>query len=84
MVTKKTWQEFRDAGMLWWINSILHIFGWSIVVELAEETNEIAEVYPVRTKFRGFSEDIATEGFKKVTNYMSKEIENLKKEVGED
>lgn len=70
--------------MLWWINSILHIFGWSIAVELTEKTNEITEVYPVRIKFRGFSEDIVTEGFKKVTNYMSEEIENLKKEVEED
>nr|WP_297935692.1 hypothetical protein [uncultured Lachnoclostridium sp.] len=26
MVTKKTWQEFRDSGLLWWINMILHTF----------------------------------------------------------
>jgi hypothetical protein len=24
MVDKKTWKEFRDSGMLWWINMILH------------------------------------------------------------
>lgn len=27
MVNKKSWKEFRDSGMLWWINMILHTFG---------------------------------------------------------
>ena len=36
MVTKKTWQEFRDSGLLWWINMILHTFGWSIVFEISK------------------------------------------------
>ena len=34
MVEKKTWKEFRDAGFLWWINMILHTFGWSICIEV--------------------------------------------------
>ena len=34
MVKKKTWQEFRKTGLLWFINTILHAFGWAIVVEV--------------------------------------------------
>ena len=33
MINKKTWEEFREAGLLWFTNMILHTFGWSIVVE---------------------------------------------------
>ena len=33
-VTKKTWTEFREIGLLWFINTILHMFGWAIVVEV--------------------------------------------------
>ena len=54
MVNKKTWKEFRDTGLLWFINTILHAFGWSIVIEY--ENVEITDCYPARVKFRGFNE----------------------------
>ena len=34
MVDKRTWDEFRTSGFLWWINQILHTFGWAIVIEV--------------------------------------------------
>ena len=34
MVNKKSWDEFRNNGLLWWINMILHTFGWAIVTEI--------------------------------------------------
>lgn len=52
MVNKISWQEFRDSGMLWWINMILHTFGLAIVFDM--EDGEIKEVYPARVKYRGF------------------------------
>lgn len=48
--------------MLFLANTILQFFGWSIVIEL--EMDKI-KVYPVRTKFRGFSLDCVEEGHKK-------------------
>ena len=36
MIDKKTWQEFKDSGLLWWINMILHTFGWAIVFEISK------------------------------------------------
>lgn len=53
MVNKKTWQEFKDTGMLWFANTILHAFGWSIVCEM--ENGEVINAYPARVAFRGFT-----------------------------
>lgn len=68
MVDKKTWKEFKDTGLLWFINNILHLFGWAICLEM--DGGAVTEAYPARTKFRGFSEDCNSEGYKKVTQYM--------------
>lgn len=51
MVEKKTWKEFRDSGFLWWINMILHTFGWAICVEVDEVINEYG--YILERKIRG-------------------------------
>jgi hypothetical protein len=83
MVEKKSWEEFRDCGLLWWINRILHTFGWAIVVEIDTETKAVGKVYPARVKFRGFEEENEVEGFKKVSAYMAKEAETLKAEAEE-
>jgi len=52
---RETWKTFRDEGMLWWLNRILHTFGWSIVVEVDETTDKVAgDVFPARTTWLGF------------------------------
>lgn len=87
MVEKRTWAEFRKSGLLWFINTILHAFGWSIILEIDSETKEITDCYPARVKFRGFSEDRNTEGYKKLSCYMRDNADELFKEAigdGED
>lgn len=69
MTDKKTWNEFRNSGFLWWINMILHTFGWAIVFDIDKENN-IKEVYPARVKFRGFNEDTNTEGYINVSKFL--------------
>ncbi|NDO20188.1 hypothetical protein FMM68_11075 [Lachnospiraceae bacterium MD329] len=84
MVTKKTWEEFRKSGFLWWINMLLHTFGWAIVFEMSENnSNEIVEVYPARVKYRGFSEKNNTEGYIQVSEYMKANSDELSKEAAE-
>ena len=68
MVTKKSWDEFRETGLLLIINQILHIFGWVIVV--VEDESNVIEVYPARVKFRGFGEKSTEDAYKKVSAYM--------------
>ena len=68
MIERKSWEEFRNAGLLWWINMILHTFGGAITVDLKD--GKITDCYPARVKFRGFGEENNTEGYQKVSQYM--------------
>jgi hypothetical protein len=81
MVTKKSWDEFRNCGLLWWINQMLHMFGWAICVEM--EDGKVVEAYPARVKFRGFNEDNNTKGYQNVTEYLKNNIDELVKETQE-
>lgn len=82
MVNRKTWNEFRDNGFLWWINMILHTFGWAIVVDVDDKGN-IVEAYPARVKFRGFSEKNNTDGYIKISEYIMNNSIDLLKESKE-
>ena len=79
MVEGKTWEEFRDSKLLWFMNTILHTFGWAIVVE--SDNDVITDVYPARVKFRGFSEKINTEGYIGLSKYIKENCEELLKEA---
>lgn len=78
---RKSWEEFRDNGMLWFINSILHLFGYAIVYEF--ENGEIKNVFPARVKFRGFSEENNTKGYQKISKYLQENINKLVEEAEE-
>ena len=80
MVNRKTWEEFRNSGLLWWINMILHTFGWAIVVNINDE-GQITECYPARVEFRGFSESSNSDGYMKVSNYIKQNIDNILEEA---
>jgi len=78
MVKEKTWEEFRETGLLLIINQILHIFGWAIVFEFKDK--RIIRVYPARVRFRGFSEKSITKSYLKISEYMNNNSEELLKE----
>jgi hypothetical protein len=79
---KKTWNEFREAGLLWWVNRALHLFGWAITLVQADD-GTISDAYPARCKFRGFSQDSETQGFIKVSAYLKENGAQLLKEAKE-
>lgn len=79
-VTKKSWEEFRETGLLWFTNSILHAFGWAITMDVDEENN-VLNVCPARVKFRGFDIETTSRGHKKIANYMKNNAEELVKEA---
>lgn len=81
MVEKKTWREFREIGLLWWINMILHTFGWAICLEIEEGI--VTDAYPARVKYRGFTEEGNTEGYIKVTQHLKETVNELDKETRE-
>ena len=78
---RKSWKEFRDTGLLWFINMILHVFGWAIFMRV--EDGKIVDVYPHRTELRGFEVKTNTEGYQKVSKYMKENAKELYKETKE-
>ena len=82
-VKRKSWKEFRESGLLWWMNHILHTFGWAIVYDNLDENGEPVTVYPARVRYRGFYEKVNTNGFIKVSKYLKENAEELLKEAEE-
>jgi hypothetical protein len=82
MVEKRTWEEFQGVGLFWWVNRLLHTFGWSLVY-LYGDKNNLIDVYPARVKFRGFSPEVETHGFIQLTEYLENNIKDLVKESKE-
>lgn len=50
---KKTWDDFRNSGLLRFVNMFLHIFGWTIVLNIGKNS---VTAYPARCNYDGFSE----------------------------
>lgn len=82
MITEKSWKEFRECGMLWWINMILHTFGWAIVLNI-DDDGRVVEAYPSRVEFRGFDEASNTKGYIAVSAYMAANAAALAEESKE-
>ena len=78
MVEKKTWEEFRNIGLLYFINSFLHIFGWAICLEFKDD--KVVDVYPARCKYRGFDNEIISASYIKLSEWMKDNADILYKE----
>ena len=83
MKHEKDWEEFRKNGLLWFTNTILHLFGYAITMEY-DENHKLVDIYPNRVAFRGFSEECNTRGYDNVTKYLQKNIDTLAKESDPD
>lgn len=68
-------KEFRESGMLWLVNSILHLFGMAITYDPETDKLEAAIV-----KYRGFGEDANDRGYIRVTEYMKDNVLELLKD----
>ena len=78
---KKTWKEFRERGLLLFVNIFLQIFGWVIVIETGDDGHESA--YPARTSWRGFPEDAMDRAYKRVTKTMEDNLPQLLEDTKE-
>lgn len=82
MIAKKSWEEFKNNGILFVTNQFLHIFGYALVYSFDDE-GRLEEVYPARVKFRGFGEKTIEEGYQKISKYMVDNATELEKESRE-
>ena len=84
MVHRRSWGEFRASGLLWWINSMLHLWGWALVIEMAEDGKTISNVYPAHCKFRGFSEEHNDQGYRRLTHHARDNISRMLEDLPEE
>ncbi len=77
----KKWEEFRDAGLLWWVNRALHLFGWSIVITIEEKTGTVLSAYPAMVSHRGFNREAEENGFVRLTEHLAKNSTYLLNDV---
>lgn len=75
-LTEATWEEFAAAGLFWWINRALHLFGWALVREGLPD-GKILRVYPARCRYRGFPLDAEEEGFQKLSAHLRDNADRL-------
>lgn len=80
MIAEMSWEDFRASGAFWFVNRILHVFGLVLVADVGEG-DKVDRVYPARTRYRGFPADAEDEGFKKISDYMAANVEELIEEV---
>jgi hypothetical protein len=73
MIKEKNWIEFKDSGLLWWINRLLHTFGWSIVY-IYDEEGSFAGALPAKTSFQGFSRESEERGFERIKKLMKEMV----------
>lgn len=79
-IKQKTWDEFRETGLFLFINSILHAFGWAIVLNV-NDAGEVTDSFPARVKYRGFDGEDTSEAHKKIGKYLKENADELEKEA---
>ena len=75
----RSWQEFQETGLLWWVNRGPHLFGWAIVLETDGAT--VVTAYPARVPYRGFDRADEEDGFRRVSRYMERESKVIREEA---
>lgn len=90
MITKnveaRSWDEFRKTGLFMFVNTILHAFGWALVVEMENykelgEEAPVTKCYPARVKFRGFGEDDQTQMHQRIADYLATTSKDFPEEI---
>lgn len=78
-MNEKEVKELRESGVLWYINIIIHAFGWCLFqTEIIDKDGDpIKVLLPARTKFRGFSQHSNDNGYRKLAEYLVKNADTI-------
>lgn len=66
--------EFIESKWLWWINRILHTFGWVIVGHYNDKEEFTHFSVRKNTPYRGFNEDAEEQGYEKTAKWLENNI----------
>ena len=82
-VKERTWEEFRESGLFWFINTILYMFGWAITLEVDENFN-VKNAYPSSRGGKIFDDEANRRGYLRVAKYLSKNINQIHRGLKKD
>lgn len=74
----KEWNEFRETGLLVFVNVFLHIFGYAIALEIEED--EVVSVYPQKVDYNGFNQDSMDRAYERVKKMVKPKVEEITRE----
>jgi len=74
-------KDFVGTGMLWFVNRILHAFGFQLSYDADPTTGALSDFYVCRTIYRGFGDAIEDEGYQNVAEYLSTTAPSLFSEI---
>lgn len=83
-VKPKTWDEFRKTGLFMFVNTMLHAFGWALVVEVEnpeKENEKVIKSFPARVRYRGFGEIDQAEMHERIANHLAEQAPNFPEEI---
>jgi len=85
-VKPKSWDDFRKTGLFMFVNTILHAFGWALVVEVENykefgEDAPVTKCYPARVRYRGFPESDQDEMHTRIANHLADQAPNFPDEI---
>lgn len=78
------WYKFKESGLLWMVNNILHMFGLAIHVNCDTDKHKIYNVTIKRVAFRGFPQRSNDIGYANVTKYLKENIDSLMSDIDDD
>ena len=65
------------------VNKLLHVFGWAIMTYADDNVCKIFDIFPIRTRYRGFKESAPEdiENYIKISEWMVKNADDLLNEA---
>ncbi len=79
-IEARTWSEFREAGMVFAANKVLHMFGWCLVFAVDEQSG-LRYCYPARTRYRGLAPEPDRAGTQRLYRWVCDAAGSLAKET---
>ena len=63
-------ETFVNTGLVWFLNQLLHAFGFALAYHQDSATGTYSDFYVCRTIFRGHVEGIGDKGYERVARYL--------------
>ena len=83
MIERREWKEFRNNGLLWFVNKFLVLYGWTIIL-VRDEDDNVIEVFPAKVKSRSISEKANEIGCKLFNNYVENNLDEIEEGQGNE